>query len=139
MCDFLYKSLWNISRCKTDERDTITNVGRSASKVPYTLVMFSWNLNFLDEFSKKILKYQITRNSVRWEPSCSVGADGQTDVVDFRNFANAPNKREEQRTGVVSGRTDGQLCWSRGKELREQGYSLDRTAEATDSSLLRNV
>jgi len=39
------------------------------------------------------------------------GADRQTDMtqltVDFRNFANAPNKREEQRTRAVSGHTDG--------------------------------
>jgi len=42
------------------------------------------------------LKYQISLNSVQWEPSCSVQTDGRMDmmklIVAFRNFAKAPNK-----------------------------------------------
>jgi len=43
---------------------------------------------------RKIVKYQISLNSVQWEPSCSMWTDGRTDMtkstVDFCNFANAP-------------------------------------------------
>ena len=50
----------------------------------------------------KLLKYQISWKSVRWKPSCSMRADGQTDRHDeansllfffFCNFANAPKNR----------------------------------------------
>jgi len=43
---------------------------------------------------QKILKYQISRNCVQWEPSRSMRTDRRTDmtnlIVAFRNFANAP-------------------------------------------------
>jgi len=49
------------------------------------------------EYSRHILKkiqYQISRKSVRWEPSCSMRTDGRTDmtklIVAFRNYANEP-------------------------------------------------
>ena len=48
----------------------------------------------------RILKYQISRKSVQWEPSCSIRVDGRTVMtkltVAFRNSANTPhnNKRD---------------------------------------------
>ena len=43
---------------------------------------------------RKIIKCQISRKSVQWEPSCSMRTDGQTDMtkltIALRNFANAP-------------------------------------------------
>jgi hypothetical protein len=36
-------------------------------------------------FEKKKLKYQVSSNSVHWEPSCSMGTDGQRDGHDEAN------------------------------------------------------
>jgi len=40
-----------------------------------------------------MLEYQILLKSVKWEPSCFMRSDGQTDmtkqIVAFRNLANA--------------------------------------------------
>ena len=48
---------------------------------------------------RKMLEYQISWNSVRWEPSCSVRTDGRTDmtklIVAFHDFANAPKNRSQ--------------------------------------------
>ena len=49
---------------------------------------------------RRILKYQILWKTVRWNPSCSMRMDGQTDrwsdmtnlMVAFSNLANAPKK-----------------------------------------------
>jgi hypothetical protein len=45
---------------------------------------------------KKMLKYQISRKSMQWEPSCSKQTDRQTEmtklIVAFRNSAKAPKK-----------------------------------------------
>ena len=42
---------------------------------------------------RKVLKYQISLKSVKWEPSCSMRTDRLTDMTEliaaFRNFANA--------------------------------------------------
>jgi len=42
---------------------------------------------------RKIVKFQISWKSLKWEPSCSLRTD-RTDttklIVDFHNFANAP-------------------------------------------------
>jgi hypothetical protein len=47
------------------------------TKVQVTLFIFNCNFNFLDRFSK-ILKYQVSRRSVQWEPSCYMQTDGRT-------------------------------------------------------------
>jgi len=35
-------------------------------------------LEFYEQIFEKILKYQTSRKSIQWEPSCSVWSDGQT-------------------------------------------------------------
>ena len=68
-------------------------------QVKYPLILSDNNETWI--FSTdflKILKYQISRDSVQWEPSCSTRTDGKTDMtkltVAFRNFANAPNNTD---------------------------------------------
>ena len=46
-------------------------------KYPLFLSDFHYILIFSTEF-RKILKYQISRKSVQWEPSCSMRTNGQT-------------------------------------------------------------
>jgi hypothetical protein len=49
--------------------------------------------HFSSDF-RKMLKYQISRKSVQWEPSCSMRTDGHRTklTVAFRNFAEAPKE-----------------------------------------------
>jgi hypothetical protein len=65
---------------RRNERDIIKSVHRSSSKVPGIPVPFGWNLNFLEIFFRKILKYQISCKSVQWPPSCSMRTDLGTDI-----------------------------------------------------------
>jgi hypothetical protein len=73
------------------QRDITINVHTSSYKVPLIFATFSWNLNFLDRFSKN---HQI-KNIMKIPP---VGAelfhaDGWTDmklIITFRNSPNAP-------------------------------------------------
>ena len=59
---------------------------------------------------RHLLKFQISWQSVQWEPSWAMRTDGQTDrqtdmtkpVVDFRNFVNAPrNCRFSFETKII--------------------------------------
>jgi hypothetical protein len=70
-------------------------------------------------FEKKKRKYQISSKSVQWQPSCSMRADGRTDVrtditkltVAFRNFVNAPkNGAIPPLLHTRKRRAKGQLC-----------------------------
>ena len=74
------------------ERDMIKNVYWFYVKYPLFLSHFNATWIFSTDL-RKILKYQISWESVQWQPSCSMQTDGQTDatklVVAFRNFANA--------------------------------------------------
>jgi hypothetical protein len=63
--------------------------------VKYLLFLpdFNQTSGFSSVFGK-MLKYQISRKFVQWEPSCSMQTDDRTDmtslIVAFRNFSNAP-------------------------------------------------
>jgi len=74
--------------------------------VKYPLFSSDFNENWISSTDfRKILKYHISLQPVRWEPSCSmrteVRTDGRTDrqpamtkpIVVFHNFANAPKNR----------------------------------------------
>ena len=63
----------------------------SSCIVAVVVVVFYWNLNFLERFSE-ILKHQLLLTSVQWEQSCSVrmGRRTQTDrQTDRHNEANS--------------------------------------------------
>ena len=68
--------------------------------VKYHLFLSDFKMTWiLSTGLRKILKYQISRKSVQWEPRCSMGTDRQADrhdaantVVAFCNFAKAPKK-----------------------------------------------
>jgi hypothetical protein len=75
--DFLYDFFfWNISHSKK-------NLARCHT---CTRTRCLCNVHvILASFSKKILKYQILRKSVGWQPSCSMWAGGRTDRHDEAN------------------------------------------------------
>ena len=60
----------------------------------YSLLLSGYNETQISstEF-RKILKYQISRKPLQWEPNCSMQTEGHTDMTKlkgaFRNFANA--------------------------------------------------
>jgi len=79
---------------RRNERDTIRGVYWSSRKVLFVFLSdFNETWIFWADF-RKILKYQIWWKPVQRKPSCSMWADGRTDmtklIVAFRNFANAP-------------------------------------------------
>jgi len=64
-------------------------------QVKYPLFFSVFNENWIFSTNlRKILKYQISLNSVQWEWSCSMRTEGQTEVtkliLTFRNFSKAP-------------------------------------------------
>jgi hypothetical protein len=59
------------------ERDITKNVHRSSCKVMLFLTDFNETWILLDRL-RKMLNFQISRNFVQWEPSCSMRAYGQT-------------------------------------------------------------
>ena len=65
---------------------------------PLFLLDFSKTWILSTDFEK--VKYKISSKSVQWEASCSMQADGQTDMtkltVAFRNLANAPNNLKKK-------------------------------------------
>ena len=75
------------------ERDMIQNAKWSACEVPFIIVRFWWNLNFLNIYSKNT---QMS-NCLKIPPvEAEFHADGRTDmklIVAFRNFANSPKDR----------------------------------------------
>jgi len=58
----------------------------------------------LDRFFLEILKNQISRKTVQWEPSCSMRTDGRTDmtklIVAFRNFMKASKNQSVNHQSV---------------------------------------
>ena len=71
----------------------------SGIHVKYPLFLSDFNETWIfSTVIRKILKYQISRTVVHWEPSCFMRRDGRTDgwtdltklIVAFRNFVNAP-------------------------------------------------
>jgi len=66
--------------------------------VKYQLFLSDFNETLIfSTVLRKTLKYNISRKSVQWEPSCSIRTDGRTDmtqlIVAFRGFANAPKQK----------------------------------------------
>jgi hypothetical protein len=64
-------------------------------RVKYPLFLSDLNESWVFSADiRKILKYEISRKSVQWEPSCSMRTDRQTEMTKlifaFRNFAKAP-------------------------------------------------
>ena len=51
---------------------------------------FLKKLEFSRQIFEKILTYKISRESVHWEPSCSMQTDMAKQIVAFRNFAKSP-------------------------------------------------
>ena len=84
------------------QRHIIINIHRYLCKALIILVIFEWNLDFVDSFSKNIQISNFVK-ICQWEPSCS-HAERQTDtrtdmielIVAFHNFLNAPEEDERQ-------------------------------------------
>jgi hypothetical protein len=61
---------------RRDGRDMIKNVYWSSCTVSAIRARFNETLIYLTDF-RKIPKYQISRKSAQWKPSCSMQTDGQ--------------------------------------------------------------
>ena len=95
----------------------IKDVYWSSRKVRVIRIISEWYLNSLDRFSKNT--YQIPWKSAQWGPSYSMWADGQTNrhtwrklIVDFRNFANAPQNWYDDVVKRVRIEEMHAKCWS---------------------------
>jgi hypothetical protein len=69
-----------------NERVLIKTVHRSSCTVFCVLVVFWRDLNFRYRFSKNSRMSDFLK-AVRWEPSCSVRTDGQTDGQTWRSYS----------------------------------------------------
>ena len=82
-------------------------------------------MNFLDRFAQN-LKYQVSSISVQWKPSCSMRADGQTDMtkvtVAFRKFAKASIKKKKK--GKANKRTLFYMTISTGLHSAQQSHAF---------------
>jgi hypothetical protein len=85
--------VWNISHPK---KNWARYQKSTCFHMKYSLFLSDFNkIRIFSTDFRKLLKYQISWKSVRWEPCCSMWrTDGQTDktklIVACRNFANAP-------------------------------------------------
>ena len=94
------------------ERDMIKNVYWSSCEVRVIIVSFFLSSLTLSTWFLIILKYQISRKSVLWEPNCYIKTDGRMDgwadrqtkegqadmtmlLVTFQNFASEPKNHWE--------------------------------------------
>jgi hypothetical protein len=73
----------------------ITNVYWSHVRYRLFLLDFKETRVFSKEF-RKILKYQMSQKSLKWEPSCCMPTDRQTTklILTFRNFVSTPKKKK---------------------------------------------
>jgi hypothetical protein len=63
------------------ELNPVTNEQMSSHKIPIIiLVRLEWNWNFLNQFLKNILKYEISWKPVKWQSICSMQTDGHDDT-----------------------------------------------------------
>jgi len=84
---------------KRNERDMTKMYIGPHVKYPLFLSDFNDTWIFSTDF-RKIPKYQISRKSTYWDPSCSMQTDGRTKLlVAFRNFANAPANESTAHRG----------------------------------------
>ena len=93
MCVLIFSTtlVWNLFILIIIDRDMINDL-----HVKYPLFLSDLNVTWILQIDfQKILKYQISWKSVRWELRCSMRTYRRTDmtnkIIDFRNFANAPN------------------------------------------------
>ena len=88
----------------------IINVLRSSCTVPINLVRFLCKMNFPDTFSK-IIKYQISRKSVLWKPSCSMLTDThrRTDGQTLRQTDRQAERNSDRQTREANSRIS-QFC-----------------------------
>ena len=71
------------------QRNNIKNIHTSSFNAPVILIRLQWNINVLDGFFEKILKYKTSWKSVQWGQSFSIQTYRQL-IVDFRTFTTAP-------------------------------------------------
>jgi len=103
--DFLYHSCPTcFPTPRRIQRDIAVYVRTSSCKAPVFLSDFNETWIFSTDF-RKILKYQISRKFVQWEPNSSMRRDRQTDMTKlifaFLNSAKAHAPKSHQYFGVL--------------------------------------